>query len=243
MNEQDRSDQAGGSGAQAPPGQQQNHPKTRCERAAEYYRCAEAYIRRHGKTVEVISTAIIAAFTIVIGFTSKWQWQATKRSVSVAEQSMKVSREMIQAIERPWVLFDQSPPDDPSTPDKESNWATEQALGIHVVNFGRGPAMKVRSAIWVADGWFWAEVLPDGDWKVSGENTVPPGKALLIRYDWKWLPPQSRRPKTGDNTTAIVFVTYDDQFGRPHQTIFCAYATVANSPDNVLPCQVSNYTD
>jgi len=244
VNEQDRSDQAGGGAVPTPPDQQQNHPKTCCDRAREYGHRFEAFVERHARTIEVVAVAIGTAFTVALCFVAYWQWQTSQQATKAAETANRVataaiksSREMTEAIERPWVLFDAQPIDDPLTADKEKNWATQEGFGIFVRNFGRVPAFDIRWATWSGQpDELQSDTIPATGWVWTLRGMLlAPGDALQATRFWNW----DREPISHDLGTAmvgLVSVNYIDQFQRPHSTLFCVTLQLGNSPYAVRPC-------
>jgi hypothetical protein len=230
MNEKNSGKEAGGGAKPPSRRQRQNQPDTYAYRARKYARRAERRIRRHGPTIEIVSAAVVATFTIALSFVGYWQYRTSKQATDAAKQAnavavaaMKSTREMTAADQRPWVLFDPTPP----SAKHYFNSATQSSVRLHITNFGKGPALRARWSLWSLanpnDAIWKTTAIPHRGWARSrGETTLAPGDTTQIDVGWEHGFPAPRQvPAKGSTVHVLLLVRYFDTFGGHHRTLIC----------------------
>lgn len=144
------SHQQGDGTERKPPTSEQPTPS---DRSAEPYSYAsesrEERARRETREwLQTIFSAAVAAATIATVIAMGVQYGSMERALEATKEGIRESRRTAEAIERPWVLYDPTPTNNPVTADVEVSWITQQSFGVFIKNFGKGPAYEISAKIW-----------------------------------------------------------------------------------------------
>jgi|GEM_PF-2121697 len=181
------------------------------------------------ETANGISTVVIAIATIVAVLVSYIQWIEVRRTVEVANrqadiaaESMKVGREMSEAITRGYLVADES--------GEDENGPPFSTVLIRWKNVGQTPAYVT--------GWKLDYVTTDigdagikafFDIKLEDTGNEAIGTGAFNDYSTEFPPLSAdqlkryRQNKLAVRTIAVI--EYKDIYGKPHRTTHCRYRT------------------
>lgn len=196
----------------------------------------------------------VLIFLVTVGYTvfAALQWQATKEAAKaaataneVAQRAIEISQRNVQQSERPWLLFDPTPPH----PAINGNQATETFISLFVTNFGKSTAFQVRWALWAPPNPLppipTNMVLPRSHWSArAGHAILAPGATLNMRSSWKGLnthPPP--RLDAGNSVHIFALIKYTDMFQRAHRTRVCVEGNVSGTKNELGNCYSHNIAD
>jgi hypothetical protein len=92
MDEKDSSQKEAASADNSPTDQKEHHADGTQNREKHHGRRLEEYIRHHGQTIEIVSTGVIAAFTVALFLTSYCQWSATRQALRLSRDSLEITQ-------------------------------------------------------------------------------------------------------------------------------------------------------
>lgn len=184
--------------------------------------CAARTIRVDAALIELATTATIAIFTIVLGITTVYLWEAGERQIVLAQRPRLRVRNVVHR---------------PPRPSYEIRYPFEQGHHIggqfYLVNVGGTAAKVVEMGCWVE--WFRDDInLPmerpyEGKrGNISATPRVEPGQSVPISFssdkamDWQAediTPMQGSSPRT--HLYVMGWVFYKDDIGIARFTSFC----------------------